>query len=914
MSGIKIDRELYANLNTISARNRALCKSLADYPDISTENWAYTEDYPVSPKEKKFVRVMGITRFWDENESLDSNALISDLLSGLHKADMGFIYFIKGSEESIELYIGIDEDCLQNLKSILVSVFPAIELIEVTDVGSILPKTIQFGGIASGIPSNKMKPEDKNKRLQIDQILRGLYGKNFVYMVLATAIEAETSIRCHDEIMDEMTAVSEYLKENKTLANEGITYERQSFVHIRYFDNLKQMEEMYNNGTGRGMWYASILFGTYGERELTYDDSCVANLIKATFSGIDSRPENLRTIRGIPAWKIERLMQRFETPGTLMPDCVNHLLGDDASFKYMTVIDSDHLAVMTAMPGKEYPGYYIDDYVEFDSANRTLGKLKNPIKIGSIRQAGRGTTIDENNEDYNPYFLEKDDYTRHCLIIGITGGGKTNTSKSLLRTLWLRTEPRVPFLVIESAKREYWELRRMRGFEDLMVYTLGSDDVRTSVPYRLNPFETFPGISLQTHIDSVLATFKAAFEMTPPMPYVLENAVFGIYEDRGWNIITSENDLGLTLYPTISDLYDKIGFVVDSMGYHHEVASNIRSALEARVHSLMIGGKGAMLNTPKSVPIGELLNTPTVLELEDIGDDETKSFVIGILMTQLYEYRKANMGVKGGAKTLKHILMIEEAHRLLKNVKDTGSSQAKSVEFFCNMLAEIRTYGQGIFIADQVPTKLAPDTLKNTNLKIVHRTVAKEDREFVGHAMNMTDAQIEYLSSLRRGYAAVYAEGDNSPKYVKLPYVQDDPSLKKMTRTDIIKDVQNRIGGSIVQSDFKSRHCGCTYCEMQFRCRYYDEMHNILMKKRPGKELDYGTEIAISLRSPKVAYEPARIVRIFNTVQLKNYDFNIWQKNCFLGQVLETCTDLHNGKRKYLLSRVLRIMCEELRS
>ena len=910
MAGFKMKREMYANEDAISARNRAICKRQADYPNMSPESWAYTEDFTVSPNEIKFIRVRGITRFWDEKDSLDSNCLISDLLSGLHKAELGFIYFIKGSEEEIEIYLGIDRDCLNNLKSILTSVFPSIEVQDIPDISAILPTGIQFGGIACGIPSNKMKPDDNNKRLQIDQIIRGLYGKNFVYMVLATAIPQEKTIEFHDTIMDEMTAVSEYMKENRSLANEGVSFERQSFVHIRYFENLEKMEEMYNNGTGRGMWYVSTLFGTYGDKPLTYDDSCVANLIKATFSGEESKPESLKTIRGIPAWKLERLMHRFETPGTLMPNCTAHLLGDDVSFMYTSVIDSDHLAIMTAMPGKEYPGYYIDDYVEFDCANRISGKLKDPVKIGSIRQAGRGSVIDENNEDYNPYFLEKNDYTRHCLIIGITGGGKTNTSKSLLRTLWLKTNPRIPFLVIESAKREYWELRRIKGFEDLTVYTLGSDDMRTSVPYRLNPFETFSGISLQTHIDSVLATFKAAFEMVPPMPYVLENAVFGIYEDRGWNIITSENDFGLTLYPTISDLYDKIGFVVDNMGYHHEVASNIRSALEARVHSLMIGGKGAMLNTPKSVPIGELLNAPTVLELEDIGDDETKSFVIGILMTQLYEFRKANMGVQGGAKNLRHILMIEEAHRLLKNVKDSGSSQAKSVEFFCNMLAEIRTYGQGIFIADQVPTKLAPDTLKNTNLKIVHRTVAKEDREFVGYAMNMTESQIDYLSSLRRGYAAVYAEGDNSPKYVKLPYVQDDPALKDMTRTEVIKEIQQRKAGFTGKADFKGRHCGCTYCEMQYRCKYFEEIQKILMRKQQGKEKAFILELAAAFKSPKVAYDPEKMLRAFSTIQFRDYKLNVWQKNCFMGQVLEQCTDIHNGKRKYLLSRMLKILIQ----
>ena len=206
--------------------------------------------------------------------------------------------------------------------------------------------------------------------------------------------------------------------------------------------------------------------------------------------------------------------------------------------------------------------------------------------------------------------------------------------------------------------------------------------------------------------------------MYPPMPYVLESAVYEVYKDRGWDIVTNKNKFGFTLYPTLSDLYDKIGYIVSNMGYDKEVASNIRSALEARINSLMIGGKGAMLNTSRSVPIESLLSYPTVLELEDIGDDETKFFVIGILLVQLYEYRKYQKDKINGAKKLQHILMVEEAHRLLKNVSESANpTQAKSVEFFCNMLAEIRTYGQGIFIADQIPTKLAPDTIKNVSVK-----------------------------------------------------------------------------------------------------------------------------------------------------------------------------------------------------
>lgn len=92
-------------------------------------------------------------------------------------------------------------------------------------------------------------------------------------------------------------------------------------------------------------------------------------------------------------------------------------------YKYQTVLNSDQLATMCQLPTKEFPGYYIDQYVEFDVSNRTKKLLKKPIPIGDICVAGRK----DNSTANNLYSMEKDDFTRHALIIGITGGGKTNT-------------------------------------------------------------------------------------------------------------------------------------------------------------------------------------------------------------------------------------------------------------------------------------------------------------------------------------------------------------------------------------------------------------------------------------------------------------------------------------------------------
>ena len=178
-------------------------------------------------------------------------------------------------------------------------------------------------------------------------------------------------------------------------------------------------------------------------------------------------------------------------------------------------------------------------------------------------------------------------------------------------------------------------------------------------------------------------------------------------------------------------------------------------------------------------------------------------------MVQLYEYRKSC----ASSKTVKHLLIIEEAHRLLKKVPAGSGDQtkAKSVEFFCNMLSEIRSYGQAIMICDQVPTRLADDALKNTNCKIVHRTVMEEDRRAVGKAMHMNDEQVDFLSSLPRGCAAVYAEGDSRPRLVRFPLIEQAGSISRNQLLDICRqDAQSRYAGAFT---VRNHTHACRFCE-----------------------------------------------------------------------------------------------------
>ncbi|MFO7696785.1 MAG: hypothetical protein R6X16_06470, partial [Anaerolineae bacterium] len=352
----------------------------------------------------------------------------------------------------------------------------------------------------------------------------------------------------------------------------------------------------------------------------------------------------------------------------------------------------------------------------------------------------------------------------------------------------------VPFLVIEPAKREYRALAEsLPPGTPLNVFTIGEEGPG-SAPLRLNPFEIKPGVSVQTHINLLKSVFDAAFGMWTPLPQILERAIHEIYRDRGWDSVYSTNAraaradaAGIGWHsraqPTLSDLAHKVAELVPALGYEPEVAGNIRTALETRLNSLRVGAKGMLLDTPRSVPIELLLREPTILELEGVGDDDERAFIMGLILVSLYEHYQV-LG-QSAAEGLLHLTVVEEAHRLLANVPagqspEAGNVRGKAVETFVNMLSEIRAYGEGFLIAEQIPTKLAPDVIKNTSLKVMHRLVASDDRQAMGGAMNLDGPQLRQVVALGTGTAAVHGGGrygDDNAILIQVPRAKGGPGV-----------------------------------------------------------------------------------------------------------------------------------------
>ena len=98
--------------------------------------------------------------------------------------------------------------------------------------------------------------------------------------------------------------------------------------------------------------------------------------------------------------------------------------------------------------------------------------------------------------------------------------------------------------------------------------------------------------------------------------------------------------------------------------------------------------------------------------------------------------------------------------------------QYKSATMFSNMLSEIRAYGEGFMLVDQVPTRLIPDAIKNTNLKICHRMVAEDDCKAIGESMSLSKEQRRLIPKLLTGQCIVSSSLETEAYWVKASKVK----------------------------------------------------------------------------------------------------------------------------------------------
>ena len=528
---------------------------------------------------------------------------------------------------------------------------------------------------------------------------------------------------------------------------------------VNYIDDvlLKRIQI----GKNKGLYFSNIYLLSNSEASVLK----LGNTARSIFSGEEANKSPL-TLKKVTVNHEITTLKNFQFPalrGTANQDKNTHqfnLLMSKNPFNQYSCnwLSTNELSVVAGLPQKEVVGLTLKEEVEFGLNITKKMTGDNKLFLGNLIKSG----LKQKTE----ISIDKRDLDKHTFIAGVTGSGKTTTCHRILNSA------KMPFLVIEPAKTEYRVLTKKH--RDILIFTLGNDNV---APFRLNPFEFFPHENITSRVDMIKASIESAFDMEAAIPQLIEAAIYRCYEVKGWNISNSKNSQyedpfasGVYAFPTLADLIAMTEEVVKEQGFDDRLKQDYIGSIKARLQGLLIGSKGQMLNTPRSINFKELAQRNVILELEELRNPSEKSLIMGFVLANLNEAVRANHEEyrKRGEK-FRHITLIEEAHRLLSKYEAGDSSNKKrGVETFSDMLAEVRKYGESLIIVDQIPNKLTPEVLKNTNTKIIHKLFAQDDKEAVGNTMALSDEQKDFLSNLEPGRVILSSSGMTKPLQVQI--------------------------------------------------------------------------------------------------------------------------------------------------
>lgn len=545
--------------------------------------------------------------------------------------------------------------------------------------------------------------------------------------------------------------------------------------------------ERLNQGRNYGFWNTGI----YVLGNTPRDVVTVTGMLRSIYSGEETYYEPIRLHQFSPDSKALTIVRdRFELLPMIDPAVVKqdgfeygkdqwHIFGEN--YQYLsTPITTRELSLVTSLPRRDVPGLrFVKTAVRF--ANNPAELNEDKITLGRI--------VDTGIPQSNTYDIDPNSLVRHAMVAGSTGSGKSTTCKRILSEILDRD---VPIMVIEPAKDDYvrWAIEMNKSLpaeKQFKIYMPGVDELDgvKMESLHLNPFEpaAIKGVKvdLLQHCETFITLLNACLPGEDVVPILIEETAYETIRDVA-EVLNRDLEDGavepMDSYPRIRDMEIMASQIMAKKQYFQQNKDNLTEILLTRFKYLRRGTRGKILNVYKSVDFNELFSGNVIINLSRLSGSKDKALIMSMLMQALYEYRvscyvhDAEYRAKAQQNKLMHLTLIEEAHNVLmkpdSNVT-SGNPQRAAADLFGNMLSEVRGYGQGFIVVDQVPTRLIDDAIKNTNYKIVHRLTAPDDQEIMASCMAFRDDQKYIIPALEKGNAIICGDEDDAAAWVKIP-------------------------------------------------------------------------------------------------------------------------------------------------
>lgn len=452
------------------------------------------------------------------------------------------------------------------------------------------------------------------------------------------------------------------------------------------------------------------------------------------------------------------------------------------------MISGNELPLLMRLPLRSVCGVTVMQMASFGREVFRATHVKSGIrgvKIGKVYHMGR---IEDTSVK-----LDIDSLSAHTLVTGTTGVGKSTLIAMLLSALH---DVGVKILVVEPVKGEYKDL--LGGIPQLQIFTTNPKKNRM---LHINPFEFSKETHVLTHIDRIIEVFSVCWPLYAAQPALLRECIEEAYVRIGWDLSNSIFvHEGLIKYPDFRLLLQVVPEIIEKTHFVGESKGTYEGALLTRIAMLTHGIFGQVFNSLVSLGDEELFEHNTIIDLSEVGSQETISLIMGVLVVRLREYRTSKC--KPQNQSLHHIMVLEEAHNIFQrnirhNVEGGESISGKSVQMISQCIAEMRGYGQGIIIVDQSPSEIDLSAIRNTATKIVMRQPEATDQTAMAESLSLSKSQAVELPRLPEQVALVYQAGWIEPVMMR---INDSKEKYKKNNTDIISyEILKEIRGFFVK-------------------------------------------------------------------------------------------------------------------
>lgn len=529
-------------------------------------------------------------------------------------------------------------------------------------------------------------------------------------------------------------------------------------------------------GRNLGFWNVGSYILSDSDKNITL----ISGMLRSIFSGDNTHIEPIRTHKFSSSQALSWI-QNFQLVPMVNPNLDLeeewHILGK--RYQYVsTPMNTEELSIVTSLPRYDVPGLrFVKSAVKFANNPGEGIKSEDRIVIGNIVNMGQKQDTE--------YIADVNALVRHTLVAGSTGCGKTTTCKRIIDSVM---NHHIPVLIVEPAKDEWvqWAIEQNKKLppeKQFVIYEPGLtmiEDVRLG-NLMLNPFHPAgidgAPVDMQSRCENVTALINASLSTGDVLPIILDEAIYAYLKGKIEDFEEDEMEQ-LKQYPILEGVVPIARRVLENRGYDPKVRDGLVAALETRFNYLTRGKRGRILNNAISTPYSKLFNHNCVINLSKIASAKDKALIMSIILLSLQEYRKSQYTYDKEYRTraqrneLMHLTVIEEAHNVLSRppvaAEGSGNPQQVVADLFTIMLSEVRSCGEGLMIIDQVPTRLIPDAVKNTNYKICHRLVSKDDITVMADALSLRDEQREIVASLETGNAIIFGDKDDAATWVKI--------------------------------------------------------------------------------------------------------------------------------------------------